>query len=47
VDKLTYASNLSSIPLASSNPRYALAKLDICNGPDLRALFEKYEPDAV
>jgi dTDP-glucose 4,6-dehydratase len=47
VDKLTYASNPSSIPQASGNARYALAKIDICNGPDLRALFGKYEPDAV
>jgi dTDP-glucose 4,6-dehydratase len=47
VDKLTYASNLSSIPQASGNSRYALATVDICNGPDLRGLFEKYEPDAI
>jgi dTDP-glucose 4,6-dehydratase len=47
VDKLTYASSLSSIPQASGNPRYALAKVDICNGPDLRALLEKYKPDAI
>jgi dTDP-glucose 4,6-dehydratase len=47
VDKLTYASNLSSIPKASDNPRYAFAKVDICNGPGLRALFGKYEPDAI
>jgi dTDP-glucose 4,6-dehydratase len=46
VDKLTYASNLESIPQATSS-RYALAKLDVCNGPALRALFEKYEPGAV
>jgi dTDP-glucose 4,6-dehydratase len=47
VDKLTYASNLSSIPHVSGNRRYALAKVDICNGPGLRPLFEKYEPDAI
>ena len=47
IDKLTYASNLSSIPQASGNSRYALAKVDICNGTDLRTLFERYKPDAV
>jgi dTDP-glucose 4,6-dehydratase len=47
IDKLTYASNLESIPKAANNPRYALAKVDICNGPALRALFEKYQPRVV
>jgi dTDP-glucose 4,6-dehydratase len=47
VDKLTYASNLSSIAQASGNSRYALATIDICNGPNLRLLFEKYKPDAI
>ena len=32
---------------AANNPRYALAKVDICNGPAMRALFEKYKPCAV
>jgi dTDP-glucose 4,6-dehydratase len=47
LDKLTYASNLESIPEAANNPRYALAKVDICNGPALRTLFNKYQPRAV
>jgi dTDP-glucose 4,6-dehydratase len=47
IDKLTYASNLSSIPRASSNPRYAFAKVDICNSQELRTLFERYQPDSV
>jgi dTDP-glucose 4,6-dehydratase len=46
VDKLTYAANLESIPQASA-ARYVLAKEDICNGPALRTLFEKYQPCAV
>src|SRR5262245_32725389 len=46
VDKLTYASS-PSIPQASSNSRYALSRVDICNGPALRALFEEYRPAAV
>jgi dTDP-glucose 4,6-dehydratase len=47
IDKLTYASNLSSIPRASGNSRYAFAKVDICNGQELRNLFERYQPNAV
>ena len=47
IDKLTYASNLESIPQARNNPRYALAKLDICNETELRALFEKYQPRVI
>src|ERR1700704_4995047 len=46
IDKLTYASNLESIPQATA-ARYVLAKQDICNGPALRALFEKHQPQAV
>ena len=47
IDKLTYASNLNSIPQAAGNPRYAFAKVDICDGPALRALFDRYQPHAV
>ena len=47
IDKLTYASNLSSIPQAASNPRYAFAKVDICDAPALRALFDRYQPHGV
>jgi dTDP-glucose 4,6-dehydratase len=47
IDKLTYAANLDSIPQAPAHPRYAFAKVDICNGPALNGLFEKYRPDAV
>jgi dTDP-glucose 4,6-dehydratase len=46
IDKLTYASNLASIPQATAT-RYVLAQQDICDGPALRALFEKYQPRAV
>jgi dTDP-glucose 4,6-dehydratase len=47
IDKLTYASNLSSIPQAAGHPRYALAEIDICDKDGLRALFECYRPAAV
>jgi dTDP-glucose 4,6-dehydratase len=46
IDKLTYASNLHSIPQAR-DARYHLANQDICDGAALRALFEKYQPFAV
>ena len=47
IDKLTYASNLSSIPQAAGNPRYTFAKVDICDAPALRALFDRYQPHGV
>jgi dTDP-glucose 4,6-dehydratase len=47
IDKLTYASNLSSIPQAADNSRYAFAQVDICDGPALHALFDRYQPYGV
>jgi dTDP-glucose 4,6-dehydratase len=47
LDKLTYAANLDSLPGADGNPHYAFEKQCICDGPSLRNLFEKYQPDAV
>jgi dTDP-glucose 4,6-dehydratase len=47
IDKLTYASNLSSIPQAPHHQRYRFAQVDICNGPALRRLFEMHQPQYV
>ena len=47
IDKLTYAANLDSLPGANGNPNYAFEKQCICDGPGLRHLFERYQPDAV
>src|SRR5512132_3542225 len=47
VDKLTYAANLASIPQGRRNARYKLEKVDICDGPALRRVFEQYRPAAV
>jgi len=47
IDKLTYAANLDSLPGAATNPHYAFERQCICEGPSLRKLFEKYQPDAV
>jgi dTDP-glucose 4,6-dehydratase len=47
IDKLTYAANLDSIPQAAGNKHYAFAKVDICNGTQLRALFDRHQPHAI
>jgi dTDP-glucose 4,6-dehydratase len=47
IDKLTYAGNLASIPQSVGNNRYTFAKVDICDGKKLRALFERHRPHAV
>jgi len=47
IDKLTYAANLASIPQAPAHPRYVFAKVDICHGAELRALFDCHRPQAV
>ena len=47
IDKLTYAANLASIPQANGNSRYAFRKVDICDAPALRQLFDQYVPIAV
>jgi dTDP-glucose 4,6-dehydratase len=44
IDKLTYASNLASIPQAKGHARYRFVQADICDGPTLRRLFEQYQP---
>ena len=47
IDKLTYAACLDSIPNADENPRYAFAKVDICDASALRDLFGMYRPQYV
>jgi dTDP-glucose 4,6-dehydratase len=47
LDKLTYAANLDNIPDGPDNPHYAFERVDICNGPHLRRLFEQYQPVGV
>ena len=47
IDKLTYAACLNSIPQANGHSRYRFAKVDICNGPALRQLFDQYQPHHV
>ena len=47
VDKLTYAGNLDSLVDVIGDPRYTFERVDIGDGPRVRALFEQHRPDAV
>lgn len=47
VDKLTYAGNLESLAEVSSSPRYSFQKVDICDRPKIKALFDEFKPDGV
>jgi dTDP-glucose 4,6-dehydratase len=47
IDKLTYASNLDSIPQAESNRRYNFVRADIGDGHALRRLFDEHKPQFV
>jgi dTDP-glucose 4,6-dehydratase len=47
VDALTYAGNLESLGDAREHPRHVFHQVDICDGPALRAVFEREQPDAV
>jgi dTDP-glucose 4,6-dehydratase len=47
VDKLTYAGNLNSLREVAASPRYRFEQVDICDGPALAALFQRYQPAGV
>jgi dTDP-glucose 4,6-dehydratase len=47
VDKLTYAGNLESLATVCDSNRYIFVQLDICNFSEMKAVFERYRPDAV
>jgi len=47
IDKFTYAANSDSLPGAHDNLNYAFEKQCLFDGPGLRQLFAKYQPDAV
>jgi dTDP-glucose 4,6-dehydratase len=47
VDKLTYAGNLESLVSISENSRYVFEKVDICDGLELKRIFNQYRPDIV
>ena len=47
MDKLTYASTLTSLESVSNDPRYSFTQADICDAPAVRSLFERVDPDVV
>ncbi|CAH0534713.1 dTDP-glucose 4,6-dehydratase 2 [Vibrio stylophorae] len=47
VDKLTYAGNLESLLTVSDNPRYAFEQVDVCDGEELKRVFEIHQPNVV
>lgn len=47
VDKLTYAGNLESLKTCSDSSRYSFKKVDICDGADLKRVFDQHQPDLV
>ena len=44
VDKLTYAGNLDSLESVSDAPNYRFERVDICDGAEVRRLFEQHNP---
>ncbi|CAG9297711.1 dTDP-glucose 4,6-dehydratase [Celerinatantimonas diazotrophica] len=47
IDKLTYAGNLESIPDSQRSERYSFARVDICDGKQLKDIFRAFQPDIV
>lgn len=47
LDKLTYAASLDSLPGAQESGRYVLEAHDICDGPAVRQILERHQPDAI
>jgi dTDP-glucose 4,6-dehydratase len=45
VDKLTYAGNLESLKSIKNDLRYSFEQVDICNGNELKRIFNKHRPD--
>ena len=47
LDALTYAGNLENLKDIENEPNYVFEKADITKPEELKAVFEKYRPDAV
>jgi dTDP-glucose 4,6-dehydratase len=47
LDKLTYAGNLESLASVANHPRYRFAQLDIIDQPQVRALLDEFQPEAI
>ncbi len=47
LDKLTYAGNLANLSDIENKPNYEFIKADIRDAENIRAIFEKYNPDGI
>ena len=47
IDKLTYASNLSSLKKYENNKNYLFIKIDICNRKKIFEIFKEYSPQLI
>lgn len=47
IDKLTYASNLSSLTNVADHPRYSFVQGDICDKELLANIFDTFKPDLI
>ncbi len=47
LDKLTYASTLTSLESVSRNPRYGFTQADICDASAVRDILERVDPDVI
>ena len=47
VDKLTYASNLTSLSAIENNDRYFFEKEDICNHEKMTKILEEFKPNII
>ncbi len=47
LDKLTYAGNPENLASIAASPLYEFAKGDICDGPLIKRLLERYLPDGI
>lgn len=47
VDCLTYAGDIHTLNRAMENPNFRFAKINICDKPAIKALFEEEKPDIV
>lgn len=47
LDKLTYAGNLESLKGVADSDRYTFEQVDICDGAELKRVFQLHKPDAV
>ena len=47
IDKLTYAGNLESLKEIDQSPKYQFKQIDICDGEQITAAIEAFQPNAI